>query len=257
MKFNNIAATLMIALSSTTVIASSEKGLSIANKIDLYDKGWSNFSAKLKMTLENKEGQKSLRSLKIKSLEVNGDGDKGLISFIKPNDVYGTKFLSFSHVNKADDQWIYMPSIKRIKRISSANKSGPFMGSQFAYEDLSSFEVDKYKYKYIRDEEINGIKCHVLELYPNYKYSGYKKQILWVDNERYIPIKNEYYDRKNELLKTLHYNNYVQYLDKYWRSMSQLMENHQNGKSTHIEMSEYIFLAGFTAKDFSRNRLSR
>jgi len=234
-----------------------EKGLFIAKAVDNNDQGWTDSSMKLTMVLRNRQGDESLREIRIKSLEISGDGDKSLTVFENPADVKGTAFLSFSHVLEADDQWLYMPALKRVKRINSANKSGPFMGSQFAYEDLASFEVNKYKYKYIRDEEINNISTYVVENYPQYKHTGYTRQLVWVDKKRLIPLKVEYYDRKNVLLKTLAFDQYKQYLDKYWRAHKQRMENHQNGKTTLLTFREYQFRQGLSANDFSRNSLKR
>ena len=237
--------------------ANEDKGLAIAKEVDIHDQGWGDSTASMKMVLRNKQGEESVRAIRLKSLEVIGDGDKGLTIFDTPRDVKGTAFLSFSHVIKPDDQWLYLPALKRVKRISSANKSGPFMGSQFSFEDLASFEVDKFNYKYLRDESVDGHKSFVVENHPIYEYSGYTRQIVWVDKERYIPLKIEFYDRKNDLLKTLLFDDYKQYLGKYWRAHGQKMLNHQNGKTTVLTFSDYKFKNGLNTKDFERNSLKR
>jgi len=257
-----LACILSLSIANVTYAATDEdnaerKGLSIANEVDKHDQGWNDSVTEMKMILRNQQGDESTRELKLKSLEITGDGDKGLIIFNSPRDVNGTALLSFSHVIKPDDQWLYLPALKRVKRISSTNKSGPFMGSQFAYEDLTSFEVDKYQYKYLRDDNIDGIELFVVENHPNYKHSGYSRQIVWIDKQRYIPIKIEYYDRKNDLLKTLHFNKYKQYLGKYWRAQEQVMENHQNGKVTLLALNDYQFKTGLTESDFNKSTLKR
>jgi len=243
--------------SSVLAGAAEDKGLAIAQSVADADLGWKDSTANLKMTLRNRQGEESIRSIRLKSLEIAGDGDKSMTIFDTPKDVKGTAFLSFSHTVKPDDQWLFLPALKRVKRISSSNKSGPFMGSQFAYEDLSSFEVEKYHYKFIKDEKVNGIDTSVVENYPNYKHSGYKRQIVWIDNARKVPIKVEYYDRKNELLKILTFSDYKQYKNKFWRAHSQEMINKQNGKSTLITMSDFQFGLGLKAKDFTKNALKR
>ena len=141
--------------------------------------------------------------MKNKTLEGTTDGDKSLIIFEKPRDVKGTATLTFTHKEGSDDQWLYLPAIKRVKRISSNNKSGPFMGSEFAYEDLSSQEVEKYNYKHLRDETFDGKDCYVVERIPMDKYSGYTKQVAWIDKAEYRALKIDFYDRKKSLLKTL------------------------------------------------------
>ncbi len=255
--------TILITLISLTFSnyaaanAAEDKGLQIAIEVDRHDQGWVDTSTNMKMMLRNRQGDESIRKIRIKSLEVEGDGDKSITIFETPADVRGTSFLSYSHAVTPDDQWLYMPALKRVKRINSANKSGPFMGSQFAYEDLASFEVDKYKYKYIKDDTLNNIDTFVIENYPQYQHSGYTRQLVWIDKQRYIPLKVEYYDRKNGLLKTLKFNDYKQYLDKYWRAHQQSMENHQNGKTTLLTFSHYQFKKGLSYKSFTRNSLKR
>ena len=209
------------------------------------------------MILRNRAGKESNRNVRIKNLEVDGDGDKSLSIFDEPADVKGTTSLTWSHSTKPDDQWLYLPALKRVKRISSKNKSGPFMGSEFAFEDIGSQEVDKYSYKYLRDEPIDGAQTFVIERYPNDKNSGYTKQIAWIEQERYIALKIEYYDRKGDLLKTLAASNFEQYLNKFWRAGTLEMVNHQSGKSTTLEFSNYQFQTGLRDADFSKNALRR
>jgi outer membrane lipoprotein-sorting protein len=209
------------------------------------------------MLLKNKKGDESLRNIRIRTLEVEGDGDKSLSIFDQPADVKGTAFLTHSHTSKPDDQCLYLPALKRVKRISSKNKSGPFMGSEFAYEDISSQEVDKYTYKYLRDEVLNGRETFVVEQYPTYKHSGYTRRIVWIDQERYVPLQVEFYDRKDARLKTLKTSDYQQYLGKYWRAGKMYMENHQTGKTTLLSWSDYKFRTGLTDADFRKNVLKR
>ena len=143
-----------------------QRGYEIASEADKRDTGWRDSSANIIMTLRNKQGEESVRENRVRTLEMEKDGDKSIIVFDSPADVKGTAFLSHTHVKKADDQWLYLPALKRIKRISSSNKSGPFMGSEFAYEDISSQELEKYSYKYIKDESVDGREAFVIERYP-------------------------------------------------------------------------------------------
>jgi len=129
-----------------------QRGLEIAVEADRRDTGFHDSQAAMRMILRNKRGDESTREIRVRTLEQLDDGDKSLTIFDKPADVRGTNFLTFTHKTGPDDQWLYLPALKRVKRISSRNKSGPFMGSEFAYEDLSSQEIEKYTYKYLRDE---------------------------------------------------------------------------------------------------------
>ena len=113
--------------SNDAVLSESQsKGLDIAKSIKASNTGWGSSASDMVMTLRNKKGRELERLMTNKSLEVSGDGDKALTVFNTPADVRGTSFLSFSHIHEADDQWIYLPALKRVKRIASRNKSGPF-----------------------------------------------------------------------------------------------------------------------------------
>lgn len=234
-----------------------ERGLAIAQEADLRDQGFSDSTANMKMTLRNRRGKESIRNVRVKNLEVQGDGDKSLSIFDEPADVKGTASLTWSHSNKPDEQWLYLPALKRVKRISSKNKSGPFMGSEFAFEDIGSQEVDKYTYKYLRDEALDGNDTFVLERVPVDKNSGYTKQVTWIEKERYIALRVDYYDRKNSLLKTLTAKDFKQYLEKHWRAGTLEMNNHQSGKSTTLVFENYQFKTGLDDSDFNKNSLKK
>jgi len=249
----------IVILFSTQSIAltAEEKGLEIITELDKRDTGFGDSRATLEMRLINKKGDESLRSLKINTLEVIGEGDKSLIIFNSPRDIKGTAFLSYTHALVPDEQWLYLPALKRVKRISSSNKSGPFLGSEYAFEDLTSFEIARFEYKYLRDEIVNEIDCFVIELIPRYQYSGYTRQVAWIDKDRYIAIRVDYFDRKETLLKTQVFKKYQQFLNRYWRAGEQLMTNHQNGKSTALLWENYQFGLQFTDRDFDKNTLKR
>ena len=247
-----------IALPMTAFAQSpEEKGLEVAMAAKAYDKGFTDFTANMVMTLKNKSGQTSKRLIRIRTLEVEGDGDKSLSIFDEPADVKGTKMLTYSHGLEPDDQWLYLPALKKVKRISSRNKSGPFMGSTYAFEDLGSQEVEKYTYKYLREEPCGELTCYVIERYPAYKFSGYTRQVAWIDTEGYRLVRAEFYDRKKSLLKTLTSSNFQQYLGHYWRPGQMDMVNHQNGKSTLLEWTDYRFKTGLGDGDFRSQTLKR
>lgn len=253
-----IASLAVFAVTPALAETPEEKGLRIAQEADARDAGFNDQTADMVMTLKNRAGQTSTRQIRTKTLEVQGDGDKSLSLFDEPADVKGTAMLTFSHGLKPDDQWLYLPALKRVKRIASRNKSGPFMGSEFAFEDLGSQEVEKYTYKYLREEPCgSGWTCHVVERIPAYQHSGYSKQIGWLDTKEYRPVKIEFYDRKNDKLKTLTYSGYKEYIGHHWRADQMFMQNHQTGKSTTLKWSNYQFKTGLSSSDFNKNALAR
>ena len=264
--FRNQSAAILVGLAASVMCSGmaaaqspAEKGLEIAREVDRRDLGWKTSETMLNMTLRNRHGQSSTRDLRIQSLEVEDPdlGDESLILFFSPRDIDGTAFLTHTRITEPDDQWLYLPALKRVKRISSANKSGPFVGSEFAYEDMSSQEVNKYTYKWLRDEMLGDDACFVVERYPVYKNSGYIRHIVWIDKAEYRPMKVEFYDRKDSLLKTLTLTDYTIYQDQYWRSHTLTMENHQTGKSTVLSFGEYKFDIGVNEATFTSARLTR
>ncbi len=235
-----------------------EQGLAIAREADSRDNGFGDFTADMEMVLRNRHGQESSRKIRIRTLEVADDGDKSLTIFDSPRDVKGTALLTFTHKVGDDDQWLYLPALKRVKRIASRNKSGSFMGSEFAYEDIASQEVEKYTYKYLGDALYNGHDCTMVERYPvDAANSGYTRMVSWQDKDEYRLWKVEYYDRKSSHLKTLTLEDYQQYLGRFWRPHKMVMVNHQSGKSTELRWSNFSYGTGLTDADFNKNSLKR
>jgi len=241
----------------TASLGAEEAGRAVAVERDARDLGFHDFRAELRMVLRNRHGETSERSLRSATLEQEADGDKSLVVFNAPADIDGTALLTFSHKTGDDDQWLYLPALKRVKRISSSNKSGPFVGSEFAYEDISSQEVEEYTYRYIGEDEIDGLETFVIEQYPVDPKSGYTRQVAWVDQDEYRTLKVDFYDRKDALLKTLTYEDYEQYLGRHWRPAYMLMVNHQTGKSTELHWEAYDFQVGLEEVDFNRAALAR
>lgn len=230
------------------------RGLEIAKAAEKADVGFNSSMVNIKMTLKNKNGQTSERLLTTKTFELTADGDKSLIVFNSPRDVKGTATLTFTHKVGSDDQWLFLPSIKRVKRISSNNKSGPFVGSEFAYEDLSSQEVEKYGYKFI---EAKG-NLLIVEQDPTDPKSGYTRRLVTYNKDKGYRIeKIAFYDRKNSLLKTLIYTDYNLYKGKFWRASVFDMVNHQTNKETRLEFSDYNFDVELSEEDFSQTALKR
>ncbi len=249
------AVLLSLSLSAQTP---EEKGLNISKKAEAADNGWGNSAQSLTMILKNKNGQTTTRKTHGYSMEVEGDGDKSMTVFDTPKDVQGTASMTFTHKVGDDDQWLYLPALNRVKRISSSNKSGPFMGSEFAFEDLSSQEVEKYTHKYIGLIKLSGVTCYKLERVPVSTTSGYKTIIVYINKDNYRPEAVIFYDRKGSKLKTLSYKGYKQYLGKYWRADEMKMINHQNGKETLLQFDDYKFNDPFiTEESFSQNSLKR
>lgn len=231
---------LMVALTAWAETA-EEKGLEIAREMERRDMGWQSVRADLTMILTDRQGEVSTRQIRFFGREGTEDGDRSLLVFDSPLDVKDSQFLSLSHKRGDDDQWLYLPALKRVKRISAANKGGAFMGSEFAYEDMGAPEVEKYDYKYLRQEPYQNRMSFVIERYPKDEHSLYSRQVAWIDKELYIPWQVEYYNRRGEHLKTLTYRKYKKYLGRFWRPGEMEMVNHRSGKVTRLIWQNYRF----------------
>ncbi len=239
-------------------MTSIERGREIAVEADKRASNYGDLTANMEMVLRDSGGRESKRLIRIKTMETPADGDKSLTIFDSPGDVRGTALLIFSHKAADDDQWLYLPALKRVKRISAHNKSSPFMGSEFAYEDLSSLEVEKYTYAYLGEEQLDDHKCFVVVRFPkDTENSGYSRIISWLDQAEYRTWKEEYYDRKKRLLKTLTVKNYQLYQGTLWKAHWMRMVNHQKGKETDLLWSNFTFKSGLTDRDFDQNSLKR
>ncbi len=254
-----------MTLNALTSVAQTpeEKGLGIAEEWKKRDEGWGDYTAKAKMVLRNKHGQESERHFLYYAMEViedekKVDGDKVLVVFDRPRDVKGTILLTYAHFVEDDDQWLYLPAIKRTKRISSHNKSGSFVGSEISYEDITFPEVEKYTYKWLREEVVDGMVFDVVDRFPvDKENTGYLYQRVWYDREHVRIFKIDFYDRKNSLLKTQTFSGFKRYLDSIWRAEHETFINHQNGKSTVLTWTDYDFHAGLDEKLFRKNSLER
>ncbi len=259
--FAGLLSLTAVAATSGTFAATpeEERGFEIAARSDRSDRGFGDSRVDLTMILRNAAGAESKRTLEIRTLEVPNEdvGDKSLIVFDSPRDIDGTALLSHAQILDPDDQWLFLPALKRTKRISSVNKSGPFVGSEFAFEDFTALELMKYSYKFLREEACGEFMCDVVERYPRYEHSGYTRQISWVDQEVFQIRKVEFYDRRDELLKTLTLGKYRLYQNKYWRSLELIMVNRQTGKRTELIYDDYVFGAGLRDNDFVKGVLRR
>lgn len=228
------------------------RGLAIATQGDASDQNWGNAQVSCEMELHTPKGKSRSREFLLKFLE-GSDGDKSIVIFETPTDIRGTALLFYTHIEGNDDQWLYLPALRRVRRIATNNKSGSFVGSEFSYEDFSSQDLEKYTYRFIAEEENNGIACFMVERRPNYKNSGYKYQKVWYDQVDIQIQRIDYYDLEGELLKTLTVSDYQLYLGNFWRAGRYDVYNHQSGKSSSIvwEWSDESFKVGLTENDFN------
>lgn len=261
-KNNKIASLLvactLVAAAHVSAETPEEKGHNIFQEAEDRGEGYVDNQSEMLMILKNKQEATSEREMSVKSLEGKGDaGDMSLMVFMSPKDQKGTALLTHQHKDRDDDQWLYLPALKRVKKIASSKKSGPFMGSEFSFEDIGGQSIEDYTYKYLKDEAFEGQDCFVVESYPVDKNSGYTRIVTWVDKEHYRTLKAEFYDRKSSHLKTMTASGFKQYEGKFWRPSELLMVNHQTGRSTVLKQQNIQFKTGLSDSDFNKNSLKR
>ena len=210
--------------------------------------------AQMEMLLKSAAGETNKRNLTMKKLE-GDNGDKTIMEFNSPADVKGTTLLTHEHLDQDDDQWLYMPGLKKTKRIISKNKSGSFMGSEFSYEDLSSQHYKKFTYSdNAKEMMISGVKQYQATRTPKDENSGYSKQILWVDSKNFLIQKIEYYDKNGALLKVGLFPEYKK-IDGVWRGLKIIMKNVQTNKETTLDWTSEKIKVGYSPKDFAQSIL--
>ena len=236
----------------------AQRGYDIAKRADRSDSGFGDSVVEAEMVLRNAAGRETRRTFTFHTLEKESEqvGDKSLVIFRSPPDVEGTSLLSHANILTPDGQWLYLPALKRVKRISSANKSGPFVGSEFAFEDFTITELNKFTYEFVEEGDLDGMKVDVIDRFPRYEKSGYSRQRAYIDQDIYQSRKVEFFDRKGDRLKTLLLEDYKDY-DGVWRPQVMRVTNHRSGKSTDLIYGDFEFDAGVDDRDFSRGVLGR
>jgi outer membrane lipoprotein-sorting protein len=233
-----------------------EEGRAIAEKSDAQFRGFVDESMSATMHLISAKGDTVSRRTVNMTLERPNAEDYSLIQFLDPPDVKGTGLLTYQNPKGDDQQWLYLPELRRVKKISSKNKSGAFMGSEFAYEDITGNTLDKFKYKKMGEEKLNGVDCYVIEKVPTYENSGYTKIKQWFSKENYLPQRAEFTDRKNSLLKVQTVTGFKQY-GNCWRFEGFLMENLQTKKKSAILFSDRKLGQGLKEDAFTQRSLQR
>jgi len=213
-------------------------------------------SSVLTMTLTNKSGQTRVRKIQQYTKQI-GNVEKSIMFFLSPADVKNTSFMNWSYDNdKSDDQWIYLPALKKVKRISSDSKSDYFMGSDFTYDDLGDRKLDADVHKLLREETIDGKVCYVVESVSKDEDYMYSKTITWIRKDNFVGMKKEFYDEDGELLKILTLKK-VEKISGFWIRMHSEMKNVQKNHKTSMVLSNIKINTGVSASKFSERMMMR
>ncbi|WP_455160466.1 outer membrane lipoprotein-sorting protein [Treponema lecithinolyticum] len=234
-----LIALAVFAAAAGSAFAQGLTGKEIMQKVDKREKAKSD-SFTMRMTLTNAGGKKRVREVTAYSKDY-GSEKKTVMVFILPADVKGVGYLSFSYDDAAknDDRWLYMPALKKAKRISGSSSQDYFMGTDFTYDDISGHKIDDYTYTLLAEETVDGKNCWKIESVP-LKKSMYSKYISWIDKESLVQVKAEFYDEQGTLLKVLTVSG-IEKKDGFWTADKMEMNNLQKKHTTLIETLKHEF----------------
>lgn len=259
MKLSKIIISLLIVIISIPVLSFGQNkltGLDIIQKV--YDRPTgTDQEGELTMTLINSRGDQRVRKIK-QFIKDFGKEEKKIMFFISPADVRNTSFMSWSYdeVGRDDDQWIYLPALKKVKRISSDSKSDYFMGSDFTYDDLGDRHPTDDTHKLLREEKFNGEDCYVIESIPKEEDYIYSRTVTWVIKDKWIGQKKEFYDEDNERLKTLSVIKYEKIKDYLILTHSR-MHNVQKDHTTDMLLENLKVDVGVPNNKFTERMMKR
>lgn len=209
----------------------------------------------LTMTLTNNRGEQRVRTLK-QFIKDDGKMEKKIMFFVTPADVKNTSFMNWSYTDgRSDDQWIYLPALKRTKRISSDGKSDYFMGSDFTYDDLGDRHPNQDNHKLLREETLEGKDCYVVESTPKEDDYMYSKTITWVMKDNYLGLKREFYDDRGRLLKVLTIKKFDK-VDGFWTILETEMHNVQKDHRTNMKFTDVQKNKGISDSKFTERSMT-
>ena len=229
-------------MSATDILNKVEKNLKSADEI-----------ATVSMEIKEKNGKSKTRKLIIKKKNV-GEKQQVLVRLEKPSDIKGVGLLSVIE-GSSEDQWLYLPTEKKSRRIISSKKKDSFLGSEFTYEDFSPSTYDRFKNKLIKVVKVKGREAYLIESKAKETGAPYKKILTWVGTKDYRILQSQYFDHKGKKLKVMTFNDYKKYGKKSWRAQKIEVRNVQNKRGTTLMLSELKLDTGLSDSEFSKRAL--
>lgn len=233
-------------------------GLQLAKYADIFDTGWRDQFSKSTMRLFDGGGDSVDRKVTQTLLE-GSSGDKSMVRFMSPAEIRGVGALVHENPAATDDSWLYLPSNRKVSRVSGANRTASFQGTEFTYEDLSTIIVRRYDWRFLGEDSVTvdgrSQKVYKVEAKPTYKDTGYSKLVIFLNQNYWRVEKISFYDKAGQSLKTLSNGEWQQLHGRFWRAYRTEMANHQTKKRTVIEIkSLFLNLSKYKRKDGSARK---
>ncbi|NOZ03905.1 MAG: outer membrane lipoprotein-sorting protein [FCB group bacterium] len=213
------------------------------------------------MKLINKRGKERKRKVVMYSKTDAQNKEKTLVRFLSPADVKGVGLLSIDDGDR-EDQWLYLPALKRVRRISSSEKSDSFMGSDFSYEDIEQNELNDYQYTLLGQETVDGVDCYVVRSIPASdeikKETAYSMTDMWIRKDNYVSVMVKFYNQKGDLIKLM-VSTDIRRIDgaEKWRANFITMKNVKTGHRTELLYDTIQINQGVADKFFTQRYLER
>ena len=246
-----------VLLAAYSVDAQTLSGRDIVKKVKDNPDGNTRY-AKMDLVLEKANGSKRERKVESWAMDI-GDDTKTMMFFTYPGDVKGTGFLTWNYdeIGKDDDKWLYMPALKKTRRISgSSSKTDYFMGTDFTYDDMGDRNIDEDDHKLLREEKCNGFDCYVVESVPKDKREIYSKRISWIRKDCFMGVKVEYYDKLGALHRVLNISD-IKQVQGFWTRGKMVMENVQTKHKTVITFSDMKYDLKIDSEMFNVAKLEK
>ena len=216
------------------------------------------------MTILDSKGRERVRKIaQVTKLYDQGDTEKKMIRFLEPADVKGTGLLTFDYKEKDDDMWLYMPALRKTRRIISSEKAKSFMGSEFSYVDMTPPVLDDFTFQLSGEEEVKATLCWKIEMVPQdddiADENGFSKKISWIGKDDFVLRKAIYYDPDEELHRelTIHEFRELDTKNHKYRPIHLEMVNKQNGRRSILHIDEIIFNPNVKDEFFTTRYLER
>ena len=234
-------------------------GKQLAKFADLYEQGWVDEVSRGRMTLTDAGGDSVKRTFSRRSLEGAVKGDKFLIAFLSPSEIKGVKALTFENPGSSDDNWLYLPSNKRVRRISGANNTASFQGTEFTYEDLVNLDYREFKWRFLKNDTITRgrkkLEVFKLDAVPTYADTGYSHIHVYLNRKTWRQERVDYFNLAGQHLKTKDNRDWKLKHGRFWRATTIEMANLRSKKTTLLTLDRFfVNLSLYTSRKTKKPR---
>ncbi len=236
-------------------------GLEIAQQVNARDEGEA-VSRNLIMEMIDRRGKKRVRETR-GFRKYYGAEKRTIIFYLQPKNVRKTAFLTYDYPQVDDDQWLYLPAMRKVRRISSSDRGDYFLGTDFTYEDIKKegkLGIEDYTWRKIGEEIIDDHHSYIVEAIPINdevaKELGYGKVIYSVDSKIWMVRQAKSWDIRGNALKTV-YTRDIYQVQNIWTAHTLEVSNHKTGHNTRFLFSDIDYSTGVTDDVFTQQSLRR